>query len=136
MWDGFALLNFNHAQVKLAHLCFFLESNCVSKVTQCYIIIIVAALNVKWATDRDWPLTSPVGKTRRNAYKIVCTSKSIHTLPSFSSLCRIASMQSIIALIQELASLAFVVFRQFDICFPTTAKPIQPKARRDTSRSV
>jgi hypothetical protein len=38
--------------------------------------------------------------------------------------------------IQELASLAFVVFRQFDICFPTTAKPIQPKARRDTSRSV
>src|ERR1700736_2533013 len=70
----------------------------VNQVTQCYIITIVAALNVEWATDCDWPLTSPIGKTRRNGYKILCTSESIHILPSFSWLSRIASTQSIIGL--------------------------------------
>src|SRR3981081_305960 len=34
-----------------------------NQVPQCYIITIVAALNVEWATDCDRPLTSPIGKT-------------------------------------------------------------------------
>src|ERR1700686_1998191 len=70
----------------------------VNQVTQCYSITIVAALNVEWATDCDWPLTSPIGKTRRNGYKVVCTSESVHILPSLSLLSRIASTHGIIGL--------------------------------------
>src|ERR1700693_1504103 len=58
----------------------------VNQVTQCYTITMVAALNVEWATDCDWPLTSPIGKTGRNGYKIVFASESVHILASFSLL--------------------------------------------------
>jgi hypothetical protein len=60
--------------------CFDIRSgyHLVNQVMQCYIITIVAALNVQRATDGDRPLTPPIGKTRRNGYQIVGTAESIH----------------------------------------------------------
>jgi hypothetical protein len=60
----------------------------VNQVTQFSIITVVAALNVEGATDCERSLTPPLGKTRRNAVKTFCASRSIHILGSFSQFSR------------------------------------------------
>ena len=60
----------------------------VNQVAQFSIITVVAALNVEGATDCDRSLTPPLGKTRRNAVKTFCASRSFHILGSFSQFSR------------------------------------------------